>query len=76
MRRKKPIKAPFVVTVSAAAAAVSLIVGCNGLVTGAGDDGALVTNPPGPAPTEPTEPLPEPPTNPPAPQQPCPEVEP
>jgi hypothetical protein len=32
MRRKKPMKAPFVVTVSAAAAAVAFVAGCNGIV--------------------------------------------
>jgi hypothetical protein len=76
MRRKKPMKAPFVVTVSAAAVAVAFVAGCNGLVEGDPNENGNqspstppVWNPPRPEPPRPT-------TNPPPPEQPCPAAEP
>jgi hypothetical protein len=76
MRRKKPMKAPFVITVSAAAAAVSILAGCNGLV-----EGRSITNPPDPPSCSEDDSCPPgfvaDHTNPPAPARPaCPESEP
>jgi hypothetical protein len=45
---KKPMKAPFVVTISAVAAAASLVAGCGGKVPGASEEHEFPSNPPGP----------------------------
>lgn len=80
MRAKKAMKAPFVVTISAVAAAASMTMACGGRMPGGVDDNPDTYNPPRPPPTasvsyNPPRP-PDPPIGNPPPPQVCPAVEP